>query len=107
MLLKFYRQFFFRAFKILQKPIAYEAKEIESEFRILEIEFPDFIISDCEHMAAFDTLNGLGSMITRCHETHLSKNISRSDFNVQCGQSVLALDAQHHFICEIAFAEHN
>ena len=42
-----------------------EAKEIKSEFRVLEIELAQPVITDGQQMAAFDALNGRGPLQAR------------------------------------------
>src|SRR6266568_3181194 len=76
LLLTFFGQHLLGTFQILQQPIACEAKEIKSEFRILKIKLADLVITDREHTTAFDAFNGLGSAQVRRQQTHLAENMT-------------------------------
>src|SRR5262245_43081358 len=100
-------QHLFRAGFVFQKAAAREMKEIESEFRVLEIERPYFVIRQRQHVTAFDAFDRLRPPIARRQQSELPENLARPKLVVDLDHPVLAFADQEHFVGGIALAEEN
>jgi hypothetical protein len=103
----FGRQHLFCPLLVFQQPAAGEPEEMESKFRILEIERAHFIIGQRQYAAGFDALDRLRPVIARRQQSEFAEDLAGLKLDVPFDHEVFAGLGQEHFVGKVALVKEN